>query len=55
MSDDDRNKGYDDGKRDTVDKCIRLIELLHDNDAMDAAQKDALWQAICALRALQEK
>lgn len=44
-----------DGQRDMLAKCIAAVEYLHDHEAPHDAHRDALWNAISALRALQEK
>jgi len=35
-------------------RCIAVVEALHDYGAPTDAHKDALWNALSALRALQE-
>jgi hypothetical protein len=40
---------------DMLAKAIAAVEYLHDHEAPHDAHKDALWNAITALRALQEK
>jgi hypothetical protein len=42
-------------RQDMLDKCIAAVEHLHDHEAPHDAHKDALWNAITALRALQEQ
>jgi hypothetical protein len=40
---------------DVLAKCIAAVEYLHDHEAPHDAHRDALWNAVTALRALQEK
>jgi hypothetical protein len=40
---------------DMLAKAIAAVEWLHDHEAPYDAHKDALWNAMTALRALQEK
>jgi hypothetical protein len=40
---------------DTLDRAISAVEHLHDYEAPHDAHRDALWNAISALRAMQEK
>lgn len=42
-------------REDTLAKAIAAMEWLHDHEAPHDAHKDALWNAMTALRALQEK
>jgi len=44
-----------DGQRDMLAKCIAAVEYLHDHEAPHDAHRDALWNVLTALRALQEK
>jgi hypothetical protein len=46
---------YAEGQRDMLAECIAAVEYLHDHEAPHDAHKDALWNALIALRALQEK
>jgi len=46
---------FNDGQQAMLAKCIAAVEYLHDHEAPHDAHKDALWNAITALRALQEK
>jgi len=48
-------EGFGSGQRDMLAKCIAAVEYLHDYEAPHDAHRDALWNAISALRALQEK
>jgi hypothetical protein len=43
------------GYRAGISDCVAAVEHLHDHEASDDAQRDALWRALTALRALQEK
>jgi len=52
---DDLYAGYEQGQRDMLAKCIAAVEYLHDYEAPHDAHREALWNAITALRALQEK
>jgi hypothetical protein len=42
-------------RNDMLATAIASVEYLHDHEAPHDAHKDALWNAITALRALQEK
>ena len=42
-------------RRDMLARCIAAVEYLHDHEAPHDAHRDALWNALTALRALQEK
>ena len=42
-------------RSEVIAECIAAVEYLHDHEAPHDAHKDALWNAITALRALQEQ
>lgn len=42
-------------RKQVILQCLTAVEYLHDHEAPHDAHKDALWNAITALRALQEK
>lgn len=46
--------GYKMGRSIILEKCIEVIEYLHDYEAPHDSHKDALWNAISVLRAMQE-
>ena len=58
---DERDKDLDyryvaaQAEADMLAKAIAAVEHLHDHEAPHDAHKDALWNAITALRALQEQ
>ena len=47
-------KGFVQGANEAVRDCIAVVEHLHDYEAPHDAHRDALWNAITALRALLE-
>lgn len=42
-------------RTDMLDRCIAAVEHLHDHEAPHDAHREALWNAISALRALKEQ
>jgi len=54
---DTNKRAYEQGQRDMLAKCIETVEYLHDYVFGEAYgdQRAALWKAVTALRALQEK
>jgi len=52
MKRDDLFAGYEQGQWDMLAKCIAAVEYLHDHEAPHDAHRDALWNALAALRAL---
>jgi len=48
-------RAWERGQQDMLAKAIAAVEYLHDHEAPHDAHKDALWNTITALRALQEK
>jgi hypothetical protein len=41
--------------KEAISECIAAVEWLHDHEAPHDAHRDALWNALIALRGLQEK
>ena len=47
-------RGFVQGANEAIRDCIAVVEFLHDHEAPHEAHRDALWNAITALRALLE-
>jgi hypothetical protein len=46
----ERAAGDKEGQREMLEKCLKIIEHLHDYETSQESQKDALWKALTALR-----